>query len=158
MVLYRTINTKLQLLFIDHHNLKFRWMFLVEERGDNSVVTHRLSLASSTSHKEVWSFRQIKHEHFIADGLTYCTRKFHLALLINTAINHALHGDNALLLVWYFNTNCSFTWYRSNDTNSFCRKGEGYIVFKITNLIDTCSFCRNDLIECDGRTYCGLDT
>ena len=144
VVLYRAIDTEFNLLRVNHHNLQLRWMLLVKQRSHNSIQADRLTLTGCASHQEVRRFGQVKHEHLVANGLAHSAWKFHLALLIHTAIDDTFHRHDALLLVWHFNADGTLARNRSDDSDTFCCQRQSDIIFKVTNLADANNFIKRD--------------
>ena len=103
------------------------------------------------------SLRQIDHINLVGDGLTQSNRKFHACFLEFLAGQDALHWHDAWLGVRYFDTDGTLTRNRSDDTDTQSGNAQGDIIFQITDLRDTDTFCRSDFVQGNGRTYAGLD-
>ena len=132
-------------------------MLLVEQRSDDSVESNRLTHTGGTGNKHVRGFGKIDHVDLICDGFSESTRQFHRSLLIRLAIDNTLHRDDTFFLVRYLNTDSSLTRNRCDDTNAFRSQAQCDVVFKVSDFCDSHSFCRRDLIECDGRSDSCLD-
>ena len=87
----RIIDGEFHLLRIDKHNLQLVRMLLEEQRAYHGIQSDRLTLTSSTSHKEVRNLGKIDHKDLIGDGLTEGKRQFHLGVLEFSGVENGLH-------------------------------------------------------------------
>ena len=103
-------------------------MLLVEERGDDGVEAHRLTLSRGTRHEQVGNLGQVNHEDLVGDGLAQGDGKFHVGLLEFLGVEDAIH-----------------------------RQAEGDVVLQVLDLGDAHALGRRDLVERDGRADGGAN-
>ena len=133
-------------------------MLLIQQRGNNSIQPDRLTLTGSTGHKHMRHLAQIHHKNFIGNGLAQCNRQIIRRLLKLLAANDALTRNNLRIGVRNLNTDCSLSWYRSNDTDAQCRQAQCNIILQTSYLRNTDALFRRYLIECHRRANRSLDS
>ena len=120
VLLYLFIKRELHLLGVNEHKLDLRGMFFVKYRRDDGIETHRLTLTSSTSDKQVRTFGKVDDVTLVADGLADGEREFVFAVLESRRRYQRFHRNNLRVLVGDFDTDsaASGDWRDDSDTSS----------------------------------------
>ncbi|MPM96793.1 hypothetical protein SDC9_143958 [bioreactor metagenome] len=119
--------------WVDKHHLHFRRMLFVQQRCDDRIQAHRLSLSGCSGDQQVRHFGQVKNKHLVGDGFSQRYRQIICAFLKFDGSDNRLHGYNLWLFVGYFYTDCPFTGHWGDNTNTQRRKAQGNIVFQVSN-------------------------
>ena len=111
------INAKFHLLGIDHHELQFGRMLLIQQRGDNRIQADRFTLSGRTSHQQVGSLAQVEHKHFVDNRPSDRHRQIIRTFLEFTRSAHRLHRNSLQLIVRNLDSDRSFTRHRCDNTD-----------------------------------------
>ena len=128
-------------------------MLLIKQRSDDGIQSDRFTLTGGTGHQHMRHLAQINHENLIGNRLTQSYRQIISRLLELLATDDTLSGNNLRIGVRYFNTDCSFSRNRRNDTNTQCRKAESDIIFQTTNLGNTNPLLGGNFIQRHRRSH-----
>ena len=153
MMLNDRINAEFHFLRIHQNKLQFGRMLLIKQWSDDSVQADRFTLSGSTCHQYVRHFAKINHEYLIRNGFTKCNRQIIGWLLKLLTTYNRLSWNDLRIWVRHLDTDRTFSRYGSNDTNAQRRKAQSDIVFQATNLWNTYSLFRSDLIKSYRRSY-----
>ena len=147
------VHRELHLFGVNHHQLQFLWMLLVEQRRNDGIQTNGFTLTCCTCHQEVRHLSQINHENFVGNGLAECNGKCVVALLEFLTFENTLHRNDLRFFIRYFNTNRSLSRHWSNDANANSCKGQSNVFFEVLNLRYTNTRCGSDFVKCNSGTY-----
>ena len=153
MMFYHRIDAELHFLRVHQHKLQFRGMLLIEQGSNDGIQPDRLTLTGSTGHEHVGHFTQIHHKDLIGNGLAQCNGQVVRRLLKLLTADDALARDNLRIGIRHFNTDCSLSRYRSNDTDAQRGKAECNIIFQTAYLGDTDTLFRCNLIQRHRRAH-----
>jgi len=147
------IDTEFNFLRVYQHKLQFSRMLLIKQRSDDGIQSDRFTLTGGTGHQHMRHLAQINHENLIGNRLAQSYRQVISRLLELLATDDTLSGNNLRIGVRYFNTDCSFSRNRCNDTNTQCRKAESDIIFQTTNLGNTNPLLGGNFIQRHRRSH-----
>ena len=150
------VDTEFHLFRVDEHKLKLVGMLLVEQRGDDDIQAHRLSLTGCSGHEKVRDFREVGHEHLVGNGFTEHDGQVELGVLKPLRIENALHRHVVALLVWHLDAYCSLTGNWGYDAHSECREAQCDVVFEVSDFCYAYAFGRGYLIQSYGGPDGGL--
>ena len=86
-------------LGVDHHELQLRGVFAVEQRGDDRIESHRLTLTRGTRDQQVRHLGQIEDVVFVLDRAADHHRKLGLRLLKTQRTHGGVHRHHLLVAV-----------------------------------------------------------
>ena len=158
MVLDGGIDGELHLFGVDHHEFQLGRMFLVEQRGDDGVQTHGLTLTRGTGHQQVGHLGEIHHEHLVGDGLSQGYGEFEGGFLEFPRIEDALHRHDARVLVGHFDTDGALAGDGRYDADAERGERQGYIVLEVADFVDAHAGGGGHFVEGNGGADGGLDT
>ena len=109
-------------------------MLAVEQRCDDSIQTHRLTLTRSTCHQQVWHLGEVKREVLVLNGTSYDHWKLGTRLLELLGAYRRVHRHRLLGLVRYLDTDSASTWNRRDNTYTQRLEALRNIILQIANL------------------------
>ena len=151
------INTKFHLFGIDHHELQFGRVLLIQQRGDNRIQADRFTLSGRTSHQQVGSLAQVEHKHLVDNRLSDRHRQVIRTFLEFARSDHRLHGNSLRFIIRDLDPDRSLTRHRRDNTYLQGGKAQSNIIFQVFNLRNTHTGFRDNLIERDRRSNRRLD-
>ena len=157
VVLDDGVDAEFHLLGVDEHKLQLGGVLLVEQRGDDGVQTHGLTLTGSTSHEHVGHLGQIHHEHLVRDGLTQGDGQLIGRFLELLAADDALPRHDFGVRVGHLDTDGTLARYGRYDTDAQCREAQGDVVLQSAYFRDAHALFGSNLVERHRRSYGRLD-
>ena len=111
------VNTKFHLLGVNHHELQFGRMLLIQQRGDNRIQADRFTLPGRTRHQQVGSLAQVEHEHFVDNRPSDRHRQVIRTFLEFARSDHRLHRNSLRFIIRDLDPDRSFSRHRRDNTD-----------------------------------------
>ena len=133
-------------------------MLLVEQRRDDGVDGHGLTLSRCTGHKQVRRLGEVEHKDIVRDGSSQRHGQTHLRVLLEfLRSNHGVHRHDLRVDVRHLDADRTFSGHRRDDTDADCRERHHDIVLQVLYLGDAHSRLRHHFVERHRRADRGRD-
>ena len=152
------IERELDHLGVDHHELELRGVLAVEQRGDDGVQPHGLTLSRGARHQQVRHLGQVEHVILVLDRTADHHRELGLRLLETQRTHGGVHRHHLLVAVGHLDADGSLAGDRGDDADTQRLEALGDVVFEPLDLRDLDALRLHDLIERHGGADRGLDT
>ena len=135
--------SKLHHLRVHKHKLQFRRMLGIQQRRNDDIKSHRLTLLGRTRNKKVRSISQVESLHFLSDCVSKGNRKFSLAVTEGRIVQSSLQRHYGRLAVRNLYT---YRIRQCHDTYLLGAKRHSYLLAKTLDGRNLDTRCRHDLI------------
>src|SRR6056297_1780920 len=95
----------------------------------------------------MWHFGQIYYKSLVANGFSESDGQFHFRFLEFVGSDYRTHGNYGRVFIWHLDAHGSFSWYRSNDSDTQRGQRQSDVVFQVFDFGDTDTCFGNNFVR-----------
>ena len=149
ILLQISIYAELHAFGIHKDKLQFRGTFLVEQRCDDGIQSHRFSFTGGTGNQQVRHLGQVGDKYLVAHRAAQAHGQLGTTLLEGFGTQHLAHGYHLRIAVGHLDTDGSLAGHGGDDADTQGCKAQGDVILQTANLVDAHAVLRHDFKQGD---------